>query len=313
MYKKMLLTIAGCLLFAGCGGGGGSSASVPPAYVGSTAQATVTTTNAKALSEDAYAGSQVSAAPISGAAKGAADGNSQPPLLQGVASILHSNVATIIGNRTSAAKVAAAATQGTVNGYSGSASYSYDVVAGTRHGTVTFSHYMADSTSDTLSGTINFSGPVMLYSTSSDAGSLDPFSVTMTNLTVTSGTESFTLTGSMNSSISFTNNIMTQTLTMSVVLTDNVSNRTYWCKDYAMAFSDNGIMTVSGTYYDPAYGYVDISTVTPLAVTRIDATPTSGRLLFTGSNGTKARLTFTSGGYTVDADTTGTGTFVPVL
>ena len=68
MYKKPLLILAGVLLLAGCGGGGGSSAGGSSGYTGVTTQAAVTTSNAKALSADAYAGSQLSVA-ASGVAK----------------------------------------------------------------------------------------------------------------------------------------------------------------------------------------------------------------------------------------------------
>jgi hypothetical protein len=122
----------------------------------------------------------------------------------------------------------------------------------------------------------------------------------------------------MTGSEAYSNSGTEETVTMSAVVTDNVSGRTYWEKDYNLTFSGDSL-TLSGTHYDPVYGYVVFSTITPITVTAIDATPTSGQLLFSGSNGTKVRLTFFSGGRnsgggspTVEADTTGDGTYVVI-
>jgi hypothetical protein len=303
MYKKILITLAGFSLLAGCGGGGGSSASVSSAYTGVTTQAVVTTSNAKALSADAYSGSQLSAA-VSGVAKEASDGSGQSALLQEAAGILESSVKTIVVTHTSPAKVAAATAtaQNTVNGFSGSFTYSisYDLVSGAFNGTISFSQYKDASTSPSVTGSIAFSG---VYSQAADT--FTSLNISMSSLVGSTGTKSYSLAGS----VAFSTSGATKTVIISVVLTDNVSSRTYWVKDLSQTLA-GGSLTVTGTYYDPIHGFVLISTITPLTVTTIDATPTSGQLLFSGRNGTKARLTFTSGGSTVEADTTGNGTYV---
>src|SRR6185369_7099594 len=187
---------------------------------------------------------------------------------------------------------------------SGSASYSitYDQKSGSFNGLVTFSQYAETSTSATLSGPVSFSG---VYNQAT--GSFTSMNMSMSSLTGIDGGESFTLSGNMSTSTGGA----TETMAMSVVIADNVSGRTYWMKDFTFALT-GGSLSVTGTYYNPDDGYVVISTVTPLAVTDFEATPTSGRLLFSGSNGTKARLTFTSSGSTVEADTIGNGTYVVV-
>jgi hypothetical protein len=88
--------------------------------------------------------------------------------------------------------------------------------------------------------------------------------------------------------------------------------------DFTLTLSGSSL-TVSGTYFDPVLGYVVLSTITPLTVTTIDATPTSGQLLFSGNGGTKVRLTFFSigrnsggGNPTVEADTAGNGNYVVI-
>lgn len=305
MFKRLILTLAGISLLAGCGGGSGdgaTTASVPAAYTGSTSQATISTANAKTLSANAYAGSQLSSAVSVG--KIAAEQSGRSALLQQTAGILENSIATIVGANKSSTKAAAAAVQNTVYGYSGSISYSMnlDQTSGTFNGTLTFSQYKSTSDSASLSGTMDFSG---VYSRTANAFT----SMTMSNirLTGTDAGESYTLSGSMTSGTSGT----TKTVTMSIVLSDNLSSRTYWMKDFTFTLTGNSL-TITGTYYDHVHGYVGISTITPLAVLNIDAEPTAGQLLFTGSNGTKARLTFASGIPTIEADTSGTGTYVVI-
>jgi len=305
MYKRLLLIVAGFSLLAGCGGGGGdgSSAGGGTVYNGVTTQATVTTSNAKTLSVDAYAGSQLSAA-ATGVAKQATGSSGQSMLLQQAADILEGSVKTIVGSPDSSAKAVDATAQDTVAGFSGSFSYSitYDQASGAFNGTITFSQYMETSTSPRMAGSITFSG-VFNQAT----GLFTSLTISMNSLTGTKDGKSYSLAGS----VSYSTSGVSKSVSMSVVLTDNASSRTYWVKDYALVLTGT-TLTVAGTYYDPIHGYVVLSTVTPLTVSTMDAMPTAGQLLFTGSNGTKARLTFTVSGYIVEVDTTGNGTYVLV-
>lgn len=306
MYKRLLVVVAGISLLAGCGGGGGgSSAAGTAGYTGVTTQATVTTSNAKALSADAYSGGQVSAA-IAGVAKVAANNNGQPALLQEAAGILERSVATIVGMPAASTEVAVAAAtaQNTINGFSGSYTYAitYDQASGAFNGTIAFSQYREIASSPAISGSITFSG---VYNQVS--GTFTSMNIGMSNLTGIIGSKSYGLAGNM----AYSSSGATSSVTMSVVLSDNTSGRTYWVKDFALTLAGTSL-TVTGTYYDPIHGYVVISTVTPLTVTTFDATPTSGQMVFSGNNGTDARLTFISGGYIIEADTVGNGTYVVV-
>ena len=302
MYKRLFLASAAFSLLVGCGGGG-SSTSGTPAYSGITTQATITTSNAKALSSDAYSGSMLSSG-ISGVAKEAGNNSGQSALLQETANILENSVRTIVATPKATAKVVAATAQNSVNGYSGSFSYSisYDQISGAFTGTITFLQYKETSTSGTLSGSITFSG-VIIPAT----GKFASLTINISNVSGIDGSKSYRLDGVE----TYSNSGPTETVTMTVVLTDNVSGRTYWIKDFTLTLTGTSL-SVAGTYYDPIYGYVVISTITPLTASTIDSTPTSGQLLFTGSNGTKVRLTFTSSGSTVEADTVGNGTYVVV-
>lgn len=307
MYKKMLFVLVGLSLLTGCGGGGGgsSSASLPSEYTGNTAQATVTTSNAKALSSSAYSASQMTST-VGVLGKVVTGSSDQSYLLEEVASILDNSVSTIAPGSKSSAKVVEATStdQNTIYGYSGFYTYnvSVDTTSGATSGTLSFSQYKALSTSIAINGTITFTG--VFNQTTSNFSNIN---MSVSSLSVTSSNVNVTMTG--NFSLSISSSIKTFTMTMAI--TNNVSHSTVLIKDYALILNGSSL-TVAGTYYDPTYGYVVISTIIPLTVPAISATPTSGQLLCTGSNGTKARLTFNTSGYIVEADTAGNGTYVVV-
>lgn len=288
----------------GCGGGGGGSGgSSAPVYSGSTSPAIVSTSNARALSVDAYSAGQLSSA-VSGVARPASDGSLPPPLLQNVAGMLEHSVTTILGAAGVPAKAVAATAQNTVVGFSGSYSYSieYDTATGAFNGTISFSQYRESAISVTISGPISFSGVYNRFT-----GTFSSLNISMNNLVGSDGSSSFSMAGSLTCNVG----IGTTTVGMSIVLSDTVYGRTYWVKDFTLTLSGSSL-SMTGTYYNPVHGYVVISTVTPLTVSTLDGTPTSGQLLFSGGNGTKVRLTFMAGGYTIEADTVGNGTYVIV-
>jgi len=302
MYRKILMVLTGMTLVTGCGGGGGSTPA-GTTYSGVTTQAVVTTSNAKALSADAYNGGQVSAS-ASGIAKEAAVSGEPTALLQQTAVLLENSVKTAVGTPGSLAKAVAATAQDTVSGFSGSYNFTivYDQISGAFNGTVTFTQYKEVATSPSVTGSLSFSG---VYNQAN--GTFTSLNITVSSLYAVKDGRSFSLNGSMVFNISGA----TKTVGMSVVLTDNSIGRIYWIRDYSMVQTGSSL-TMTGTYYDPVHGYVVISTVVPLTVTALDGLPTAGQLLFSGSNGTKARLTFTGSGYTVEVDTAGNGTFVVV-
>jgi hypothetical protein len=62
----------------------------------------------------------------------------------------------------------------------------------------------------------------------------------------------------------------------------------------------------TGRFYNPTYGYVDLSTITPLRTYNIYEWPSSGELQMVGGEGTKARLIVVNKNfYQIIADTNG--------
>ncbi|OGT96305.1 MAG: hypothetical protein A2X80_10285 [Geobacteraceae bacterium GWB2_52_12] len=307
---KAWSAVALVLSMTGCGGGDSTSVSattqgdaVVTTYAGNTSLAVVTASNAKSLSLDAYQGVQTfsSAAAVG---KAANDSQPSPPRLQELSKTLEIGIQTAVTKSTSTAKVAAATVAETINGASGNYSYTIEVnqATGAFSGTLVFSEYRAYTNSVLISGGVDCYG---VYDKSHQI--FTSITISMKGLSGTWNERVETITGT----ISIDQLGSAKTITISVVLLDVSSNCTYCFKDLIFAFSETSL-TVSGTYYDPIHGYVVISTVTPLAPSAFANPATSGRLLFTGSNGSQARLTFTTSGETVEADTAGNGDFVIV-
>ena len=297
------LLLAVVIGMAGCGGGSGSGGDVSTSYKGSTIQATVTASNAKAVSVDAVQGAQ-NASAVGVLGKSATDIPETSPQMLSIVKILENSV-ILISPKSSVAKTVAETVQQTIYGYSGSFSFTINGnnSTGSFSGSLTFNNYQDYSGSPRISGNASFSG-VANTSTSE----ITSINMSLNNLQgVLGGAQSFTLNGSIATSSAGN----TKTLNISIVNLDNTNNKTYWVKDFNLALTGNR-MTISGTYYDHVHGYVVVSTITPLTVSTYSGEPTSGQLLFTGRNGTKARLTYTYSGYTLEVDASGNNIYVVI-
>jgi len=94
---------------------------------------------------------------------------------------------------------------------------------------------------------------------------------------------------------------------------DTNNFETYWLDVDQIQLGDEGgpytdLTNINGRYYDYEYGYVDISVGDIIRILDADVGPSSGSLILTGVQGTKALLTFlNSTEFSVDADTDGDG------
>ena len=140
------------------------------------------------------------------------------------------------------------------------------------------------------------------------------FTLTFKSLTLEDAQESMTIKGSF--SADYTASPFE--VTMSYVIRNNDQMKTYWMKDATfqlvgeMDYVD--ITSATGRYYDPDYGYVELSVGTTIRIYDYGYWPSNGTLILTGAQGTsggssKARLVFlNSNSYQVEADTNGDGT-----
>ena len=294
------------LCITGCGGDGGSSATVTTlrsSFTGNTSQAVVTVNNGKVLSSDAYQGVQT----VSSAAamkETANDGQPSPPRVQELSEILEISIQAAVKKSLFTGKVITATVVETSNGASGYYNYNIEVnqTTGAYSGNLIFYQYKPNIYSAAISGSVECHGEYDLLNQS-----FTSLNITMDGLSGTRDGSTETITGTI--STGQTNSA--KSVTISAVLLDVGANSTYWFSNLIFTFAETSL-TVSGTYYDPIHGYVVISTYTPLASSAFANVATSGRLLFTGKNGSRARLTFSNSGQTVEVDTTGNDDFVMV-
>lgn len=135
------------------------------------------------------------------------------------------------------------------------------------------------------------------------------------HLTVTNGVDSLTLDGDIAIVIPFE---QPMTMTINLVSKDNNTQKVYKLENYVAVVDDlvdEVSAVVSGKYYDPDYGYVDISTESTFYRLETENHPYAGSLVVTGEVGAsggnaKARITVNdSTSYWIDVDADGDGTY----
>jgi hypothetical protein len=306
----------GLMTIIGTGGGGGDSsgtASSGISYSGLTNPATIDANNAEDLLVGAYEGGQTGAAigQLSVAQTEPRASIRYPRILK-VSQVLEDSLRQVdLTARSGEIRISSSKSKtGTIPGAcGGSASYTVSVndQTGDFSGSLSFSSYCEDGV--TISGAVDFSGKVDLVTEE-----LVKFSLTFSALSGTSGSDSFTLNGTISTDLTVSPYI----LAISMLLRDNSTGKVYWVKDYTMTVTegaDYGEVEISGAYYDPDYGYVTFSTTVPFRIYDYDDYPTDGVLVVTGDIGiaggsTMARLTvLSSATYQIEADTDGDGTY----
>ncbi|KJS30167.1 MAG: hypothetical protein VR64_17790 [Desulfatitalea sp. BRH_c12] len=309
------------LLTNGCGGGGGgddgsaSNGSSSLTYSGLSTPATITQDNAASLSASAFE-SGANTMGLSGIAAlydtGATSSKMAKPFLSDITEILGNAVENIDFQTYSNSKVSAA-TQSESDSFDGtcggSASYSIQVNtdSGAFSGTLDFNGYCEDGM--VINGRCSFSGIINV-----STEELQLFTLYFTSITGTDGSESITMNGSIEFSISGS----TTSATMNMLLRNDNTSQVYKIENYQMDITEYYGYTeivINGRFYDPDYGYVDLTTTTPFRVYYSSDYPSSGQFVLAGKDGavggpTRARLSAIDEIYChVDADTNGDGSY----
>ena len=295
------------VLLTACGGAGGGG----PTYTGVTTAADISNTNANQLVSGAYQngnyGSKSAVAVVSGSDS---TNRIDRPRALAISDVLTSSLKKIDFAKASSTTATGATQSGsvTVSGSCGgslTANISVDDVTGHFSGTVSYSNYCESGS--TINGSTNFSGTFNL-----SGGYIAQYTATLNSLTVQACGESGTTSGTV--SMAF-NGSTTVTLNIELLIADNSTGKVYWINNLQytiVAGAGYTDVSVSGKFYDPDYGYVTLSTSTPLRIYDGYYWPTSGVLNLTGATGiaggsTTATFTATPTGYTITADTDGDG------
>ncbi len=275
------------LALGGCGDDSAGPASL--SYTGLTSQSSIDSNNASEMSANSYKGLGGTDMNIVGAVQSGGSGSSGESRLLTLATVLNDALVRLDPAAQSQAMALGATLS--VNdslpgdcGGSMSFSITADDSTGAFSGSLSFNAYCTTDTSGntTISGSLTFSGVIDLNTQAFSAANM-----TFSYITITEGSETIAFSGTA---------VFTST---NVVFTDvkiKLSNadKVYRVVNYSSTTTQGAgyvDVTVSGDFYHPDYGYVTVSTSTPLRVTDGDDNPSSGVLLLTGSGGSQARLT----------------------
>jgi len=177
-------------------------------------------------------------------------------------------------------------------------------VTGTFSATFTYRNF--DDCSSVTNGSMSMSGIMDLYT-------YEPISMTLSfrSLTMTDKASGESVT--MDGSISMGTSGSAMTMTLNLLFKDSTDGKVYWMNNWTATATDYGsyeTIDFSGRFYHPDHGYVDFETTTSLTIYTSDANPTTGVVVYTGANNTKAKVDFNTGSLStayLSLDTDGDG------
>jgi len=183
-----------------------------------------------------------------------------------------------------------------------------DSITGKFSGSLDFNQYCEEG--EVLDGPADFSGKADPLSETIERFTLDFDGLSGESPDYPTGITLFGTT-----TWTFTEDELPDRATLDMVVREEATGKTFWLHDYQFDFdldpvTDSGTVDLTGRYFDPDQGWIDITTPTSLSVEGDVFEPTSGVLLMTGDKGTKVRLTFFSDGtYLLEGDFDGDGNF----
>lgn len=293
MTNRVLTGLFGLslLVLQACGGGGGGG-SAGVVYSGSTSQATLDSDNADDLARAGASGSNqsVSSASTPAVFRSQIDRNA---LLQGLAAQMLQLLNH--GGDDLAARGAANRTidySASLCPWGGSAIATIPDSASSTNYSFTF---LFANCSDSSSGmTYTYGGTVQASYLQS--GGAYSFSIAFVNFTV-SVTGSHTMTGTLNLTMSCsgsdTSGYSDAVCTYHSDFT-GFDGRVYRIKNVTITGNDTSGYTISATVYHPDYGYVTVTTTTPITFQCSGGYPDSGTMVLTGAGGDTATVDFIS-------------------
>lgn len=180
----------------------------------------------------------------------------------------------------------------------------YEAATGKLSGTIADTNYCQAGT--TKNGQFAFTGTLTQATATMD------LTITFTNY----GIKDATSDSLINGTVLVRGTPTASTLTMNAAVKDNLSNVESKLENLVLTQATTAAATelgLEGRFLHPAFGYVDLSSPTVLRTNAGDKHPSSGVLLMSGAQNSKARVTYlTNAQYRVEVDETGSGTFALV-
>ncbi|MEK6755402.1 MAG: hypothetical protein AABZ02_04535 [Bacteroidota bacterium] len=322
-----LLAVVICSVLVACGGGGGGSVvggsggSSP--YTGIQAPAEISNQNAVEIVSSALSGADMGTTsaivPLSAETRKIDFSGSPIPLTTNIASSIRTVITSLpvlnsVAPSYSSPRPLFSETGSFPDPYGiGSLSYNItiDEVTYNFSGSLTYNnfHFYLDSY---INGTVSISGYSDQYFR------LQTYTISSSGITyVLEGQPLSILAFSYTESVTFdsTGFPITYDTTMTYYVKDDITGKVSWVDHYTIHQEQINSSTVSasisGRFYHPNYGYVDIVTVQPFISDYLGSYyPYSGILIFTGANNKSAKLTvLDSTNVLLEVDSDGNGTY----
>jgi hypothetical protein len=280
-------------------------------YTGATTPATITDGNATELASTAYQGGNsggsfallgVVADSAGGAGGGTARAMAVSRVLQDAVRAArfapHTSPQVAVGVTRSVSGSLDAGNCGGTASFSGTA----NDVTGEFHATFNFSGWCNDGV--TVAGHVTASGQVDV---STDDPQLVEIEFQFGVLTVSDGTDTFRASGTITASFGATDSLTTN---MDYALGDGTTFRVANLAFTRSPTTGGEGVTITGRVYHPIHGYVEVTTPQALVVETGQEFPSSGELVATGANNSKARLTaLSTTQFQIDVDVDGDGNY----
>lgn len=305
-YLQIISTFFTATLLVACGGGGGDNAGGNSGitYTGPTSAANISGTNASTLAKTALFSNSTTSVSVF---KSGTTNKTDSAIAAMIKTLGHlpRQINLNKSQLTQSSRAVVAPATPIPGSCGGSYTYSFDVneTTGSFTGSLTFSAYCED-VNNVVNGVMTISGTVNVNTVE-----LVSFSMTFNNLTINDAAVSMSFNGTMTVSMPSFN---TTLFTMSMDAIDN-SGVSVRIENFAVQTIDNGTyetISTSGRFYHSQYGYVDISTLTPMNISLTGDYPYSGIILLTGVNNSRARVTFAAANnYVLEVDADGNGNF----
>ena len=307
--KKIIYGAIFCISLSGCGGsdGGGEEETAGTSgltYTGLTTQANLTAGNGKEISSSSYNNGD-SGQGMDAVFTGVSQINAElgKPRASTLAKILVTAVDKIEPSTSSRDLSFVGAVVTESDSFDGScggkASYTMtiDDVTGDFSGSMTFDSYCESGS--VMNGSITLSGSFNANSSH--------MTMTMTSVSVTSGSDIAWMDGTLSFDPSATTSVVTMNMKVKAAGSDDV----FWMENFVLTSTvvvGGYELSMSGRFYHPHHGYVDITTPTAFRYTGANLYPYPGEMVTAGSNGSVVTLTSLSASvYQIDIDTNGDG------
>ena len=318
IFTLLVVVTFGVISTLGTNGDDDGNGVNPVTYIGLESQAQVTSDNAQEFGEIAFLGVTVTGTMSPDAVQLPRQDVTHSASMLEIIRMLHSVLSNVDDSSDlSASSVGWMEVEPPMPGLcGGSVSSSIDVNESTMEfsGNITFSNWCNNGF--TMNGVVTFTGTC-------DATTFDPSTQTCDIIDYVMTFNTFTAS-EMDFSIAMTGTMDTTTTStgyetiLNLLVRDDNANRTFKYENYVTTVTLNSpslgydSVEVTGNVYHPDYGYVVVSTPTPVQFTHdsMESTPHAGVVLLTGADGsvgpTMARFTFIDmSSYRIEVDTNG--------